>query len=73
MKVTRTGENEIDIQAETEDDQLIINQIKTLENRAASEIASLDKQLRILADDNNYLQFMLKKNNIQYDKDKLDG
>ena len=73
MIVTRTGENTVDIQAETEDDQLIITQIKTLENRAAAEINSLHRQLRILADDNKYLKFMLDKNNVVYDKDKTDG
>ena len=73
MIVTRTGENTVDIQAETEDDMLIMKQIKTLEARARTEIESLHRQLRILADDNKYLKFMLDKNNVIYDKEKVDA
>ena len=67
MIVTRTGDNTVDMEAETEDDRLIVKQIQTLERRANAEIESLHRQVRILADDNKYLKFMLDKNNVIYD------
>ena len=72
MIVTRTGENTVDITAENEDDQLIVNKINNMTNVYEAETDSLRKEVRILAEDNNYLKFMLDKSGVIYDKGAVD-
>ena len=67
MKITRTGKDTVEILAETEDDQLVLNRFRDDALKLKAENDSLRKQVRILADDNKYLTFMLEKNNIKYD------
>ena len=67
MKINRINEDEVEILAETEDDQLVLNRFRDNAKTLDAENNSLRKQVRILADDNKYLTFMLEKNNIKYD------
>jgi hypothetical protein len=67
MKVVRINKDRVEIEAETEDDHLVLNKFKDNAQQLEAEKASLKKQVRILADDNKYLIFMLEKNKIKFD------
>ena len=68
MKITQLKNEDIKIEMETDLDAAFWNNIKKDRREWEAENKSLGKQVKILAEDNSYLRFMLDSNNIKYDK-----
>lgn len=68
MKITQLENEDIKIEMETDLDAAFWNNIKKDRQMWEAENKSLRKQVKILADDNSYLRYMLDNNNIKYDK-----
>ena len=68
MKITQLKNEDIKIEMETDLDAAFWNNIKKDRREWEAENKSLGKQVKILAEDNSYLRFMLDSNNIKYNK-----
>jgi hypothetical protein len=68
MKITQLKNEDIKIEMETDLDATFWNNIKKDRREWEAENKSLGKQVKILAEDNSYLRFMLDSNNIKYNK-----
>ena len=68
MKITQLKNEDIKIEMETDLDVAFWNNIKKDRREWEAENKSLGKQVKILAEDNSYLRFMLDSNNIKYNK-----
>ena len=68
MRITQEDNGDIKIEMETDLDAAFWNNIKKDRREWEAENKSLGKQVKILAEDNSYLRFMLDSNNIKYDK-----
>jgi hypothetical protein len=64
MKITQLKNEDIKIEMETDLDATFWNNIKKDRATWEAENKSLGKQVKILAEDNSYLRFMLDSNNI---------
>jgi hypothetical protein len=68
MKITQLKNEDIKIEMETDLDATFWSNIKRDRATWEAENKSLGKQVKILAEDNSYLRYVLENNNIEYDK-----
>lgn len=68
MKISKEENGDIKIEMETDLDVAFWTNIKKERQMYEAENKSLHKQVKILADDNSYLKYMLDNNNVIYDK-----
>ena len=68
MIISKEDNGDIKIEMETDLDATFWSNIKRDRATWEAENKSLGKQVKILAEDNSYLRYVLENNNIEYDK-----